>query len=112
MTKTIDIREFRQAFVDANREKFSYDGYMALFNWLEEDDASMELDVITICCNWSEYSASELHEGYGHILKREEWARKHPDGNDAMYIQDLAEALNIETTVVAVSNGGYLVMDY
>jgi len=59
--KTIDIYDFRRAFADYDRaNEFSYDGLDALFDWLDElsadTDTSYELDVIALCCEFTEYS--------------------------------------------------------
>ena len=59
MYRTINEYEFRQAFKDMDRDNFSYDGYRALYEFLDEicssDDKGFELDVIAICCDFTEY---------------------------------------------------------
>jgi len=59
MYKTINEYEFRQAFKDMNRDSYSYEGYTALYEFLDEacssDDKGFELDVIAICCDFTEY---------------------------------------------------------
>ena len=59
--KKVNLSEFRRAFADYNCERnFSYEGLTALFDWLEqlaEDTGTpYELDVIAICCEFTEYS--------------------------------------------------------
>jgi hypothetical protein len=59
--KTIDIYDFRRAFTDYDRaDQFSYEGLGALFDWLDElsadTDTPYELDVIALCCEFTEYS--------------------------------------------------------
>ena len=59
--KTIDIYDFRAAFTDYDRnDQFSYDGLNALFDWLSEmsNDCTepYELDVVALCCEFTEYS--------------------------------------------------------
>ena len=56
---------FRQRFVDYGREsQFSYEALGALFEHLEEiEDATGEetnLDVIGICCDFSEFTREEI----------------------------------------------------
>ena len=58
--KKVNLSEFRRAFADYNRaDNFSYEGLTALFNWLEElaedTDTPYVLDVIAICCEFTEY---------------------------------------------------------
>ena len=68
--KTIDIYDFRRAFADYDRaNEFSYDGLGALFDWLDElsadTDTPYELDVVALCCEFTEYSDfSEIKDIY------------------------------------------------
>ena len=68
--KTVDVYEFRRAFADYDRAtQFSYEGLDALFDWLEElaEDTGTpyNLDVIALCCEFSEYSdLSEIKANY------------------------------------------------
>ncbi len=70
MIKTIDFYDFRRAFTDYDRtNQFSYAGMEALFDWLEElsedTDTPYELDVIGLCCEFSEYNdLAEIQENY------------------------------------------------
>jgi len=71
--KTIDIYDFRAAFTDYDRTAhFSYDGLNALFDWLSEmaNDCTepYELDVIALCCEFTEYSdLAEIKQSYDTI---------------------------------------------
>ena len=71
--KTIDIYDFRAAFTDYDRNnEFSYDGLNALFDWLSEmaNDCTepYELDVIALCCEFTEYSdLAEIKQAYNTI---------------------------------------------
>ena len=68
--KTLNEHDFRQAFIGYNRgEQFSYNGLTALFEWLEElaEDTGVpyELDVIALCCEFTEYeNLQEIQENY------------------------------------------------
>ena len=68
--KSIDIYDFRRAFTDYDRnDQFSYEGLGALFEWLDElsadTDTPYELDVIGLCCEFTEYSDfSEIYDNY------------------------------------------------
>lgn len=64
MKTTVNIYDFRDAFKNRNRDNFSYEGYELLFDYLEDIDPDMELDVIGICCDFSESDAYELIESY------------------------------------------------
>jgi hypothetical protein len=64
MKQTITKSDFRDAFKEMGRESnFSYDGLGALFDYLEEMDENAELDVIAICCDFSEYENLEEFQG-------------------------------------------------
>jgi len=58
MKQTVNVYQFRDAFRSIRPDNFSYEGLAVLFDYLEElgDDIGeeMELDVIAICCDFSE----------------------------------------------------------
>lgn len=69
MKTTINIHDFREAFRLAGRQnQFSRDGFEDLFEYLEqyEDDCGveLELDVIAICCDFSEDSWKNIADDY------------------------------------------------
>ncbi len=70
MKKTVNLSDFRDAFQRMGREKqFSYEGLEHLFDYLEqyEEDTGedFELDVIAICCDFSEDTLENIAEQYG-----------------------------------------------
>ena len=71
MIDTITKYSFQDAFHKMGRgEQFSYEGLDALFDYfemLEEDtDQQIELDVIAICCEYSEYeNLKDFQDNYG-----------------------------------------------
>ena len=58
MKQTIGLNDFRNAFKMHERKNFSYEGLEVLFDWLEAyeegTDTELELDVIALCCEFSE----------------------------------------------------------
>jgi hypothetical protein len=100
--KQISKCGFRDAFRDAGRrDQFTYDGLGALFDWLEELEQDMddeiELDVIALCCDFSEYdSVQECGEEYG------------LEGDD----EEILEQLQNNTTVINVEGGGIIIQSY
>jgi len=68
MKTTVSIYEFRHAFEDLRPDNFSYDGLTWLFNYFEElensNDQEIELDVIAICCDYTESTYEEIIESY------------------------------------------------
>jgi hypothetical protein len=67
----ISINDFQRAFIDFGRgNQFSNEGLDGLYEYLEEafDDTGeeYELDVIALCCEFSEYnSKEEYYAQYG-----------------------------------------------
>lgn len=60
MHKKINNAHFHDAFYAMGRQNhFSYNGLNALFDYLEENFPDMELDVIDLCCSYSEYESLE-----------------------------------------------------
>ena len=64
MKQTISKGQFRDAFKNMDRgEQFSYKALGALFDWMEEleecGEEERELDVIALCCEFTEYADLE-----------------------------------------------------
>lgn len=64
MKQTVNFHIFQDAFQNINRSNnFSYEGLQALFNHLEqlEEDIGeeIELDVIALCCEYTEIEEDE-----------------------------------------------------
>jgi len=59
MKKHINFYDFAESFYRMKRYNFSYEGLEALFNYFEDLEDSLEIeiefDVIGICCNYTEY---------------------------------------------------------
>jgi DNA-binding PucR family transcriptional regulator len=102
MFQSINKSQFRDAFHSAGRaDQFSYDALGLLFDYLGECDPNAELDVIAICCEYSEATAKTIAESYG--IKTE-------DGeNDAEILDALMAYLDAHTTVVGTTDAGAIV---
>ena len=78
MKQTVNFSEFCDRFKAMGRNnKFTYWGKKALFNYLEEYEESlgeeMELDVIALCCDYTEYkNLKEIQESYPDIKSIEQ----------------------------------------
>jgi hypothetical protein len=69
MYQTVTQHDFIRAFEAMGRaEQFTRSGLLALFEYLEDLEAdlgeSMELDVIALCCDWSEMTREDLEREY------------------------------------------------
>lgn len=77
MYETITRSSFHDAFKRMGRtENFSYEGLNALFQYLEnlEDElgTKIEMDVISICCDYKEMTYCEVLEQYDTEIKPKE----------------------------------------
>jgi endo-1,4-beta-mannosidase len=68
MKNTVDLYQFRNEFQSIRPDNFSYEGLSILFDYLEElesgSDTEMELDVIGLCCDFSEDHYSDIAANY------------------------------------------------
>ena len=62
MKQSVNEYTFTEAFRKIRPENFSYSGLQALFEYFEQmeesDGVEIELDVIAICCEYSEYDSA------------------------------------------------------
>lgn len=100
MKQTINESQFIQAFTDYDRQdQFSYEGLKALYNFIDEldqdCDTETELDVIALCCEFTEYdSLEEFQDNYG--------ADDYPD----------LEAIQDSTLLIMVDNDSFIIQDF
>ena len=102
MIQTINVSDFRDAFRACGRhEQFSYEGLGALFEYLEEvDGGNYELDVIALCCDYSEDSPEDIAESYGIDL---------PEDQDEIEHREIVrDYLDNHTTVVGETPNGFI----
>jgi hypothetical protein len=111
MKTTVYLPDFVQAFRRIRPEQFSRAALVALFDHLEaidrESEDETELDVIAICCNWTEYAnAIEAAEAYG-------WESEDVGDDEKADVSERSalEFLQDETTVLEFE-GGILVQNY
>ena len=66
MKQTINYAsQFRAEFDRADRRTtFSYDALGLLFDFLEECDPDYELDVVALCCEYSEDTVEDIARNY------------------------------------------------
>ena len=63
MIQTVNFNTFHDSFTAIRPDNFTYSGLRALFDYLEQLEvdmgAAIELDVIAICCDFSQYDSVE-----------------------------------------------------
>lgn len=98
MKTTVTEYSFRRAFETIRPNNFSYAGLEALFEYFEqyEEDTGeeIELDVIAICCAFTEYTdLAEFQANYG---------------DDYQSIEDIED----HTTVIRIDDESFIVEDF
>ena len=104
--QTIDFNDFRKAFINQGREKqFSYAGLLMLYDYLDglsnDTGRDIELDVIALCCQYSELCKAEYLTTYKHegIETIEELERALIEGDLERVI-----AYDIEENIILVND--------
>ena len=68
MKTSVYLSDFRDTFQSVRPDNFSWEGLEILFNYLEELEQDtgieMELDVIAICCDYSEATWAQIADGH------------------------------------------------
>lgn len=106
MIQTVTEHDFIRAFEAVRPENFSRPALVALFDRLEdlERDTGEQyaLDVIALCCEWSEMTADEVREQYPDCWRED--------------ADDLVDALNGATHAIRVEHfrgdDTFLVLDF
>ena len=62
--KAYDKYSLREEFIAYDRDYYSYDGYQALIDIFDECGQDWELDVIAICCDFTEGDEEEIRANY------------------------------------------------
>lgn len=110
MKYELDRSEFTNLFAQYNRaDNFSFTALDALYDHYEEMDENMVVDIIAICCEWSEYTAEEAIGQYSHILDEDDIKEAREADNLDEYVQ---EELSEHTTVLPASNGNIVVQEF
>ena len=104
MKTTINFCEFTDAFKAISPDNFTYSGLKALYEYLEEYEEStgeeIELDVIALCCDYSEYES--LQEAY------EEYNDDDEEGSTGEEMQDYFE----ENTQIITFDEGVIIQAF
>ena len=114
--------DLRKKFVAYERDYYSIDGYEALLNFYDEIDENMELDVIAICGECTEYSdyatcdIDDMIGNYGYIYTKAEYMSDNDmtseEFNQEDYIIELITRIEYRTTVLKLKNGGYIIFSF
>lgn len=107
IVKTFDLYDFRREFERYDRgDRFSDEALEELYNYYDDFGEPYELDVIEICCNWTEYE------------NLEEYAKAYMDESDFEGMDDdereetILDDLDRNTYFSRLSNGAILIQDF
>lgn len=103
MKTTVNFSEFRDSFQEIRPDNFSYEGLRHLFSWLEqyEEDTGeeVELDVIAICCDFSEDTFQNIADQYDFDLSQYETDEEKQEAvadylsNQGVYVGEAGECI-------------------
>jgi len=97
--QTVNESNFIDMFISMNRENnFSYGGISALYQYLEELSESIgedvEIDIIALCCEFTEYdNLEEFQSAYGDNYKT-------------------IEKIEYQTTVIMINDDSFIIRDF
>ena len=114
MKTTVSRYDFERAFVDANRkENFSYEALGLLFDYFEsyeeETGQEIELDVIAICCEYSEDTVADIARNYSIDLND---ADPEADDYEDQCRQIVFDYLSDRTSVVGNTADGFVYLSF
>ena len=97
MYQTVGFCDFKDAF-QIRKDNFTYEGLKALYNYLEDFEEGtgekLELDVIALCCEYTEYeNLKEFQANYG---------------EDYTTIEDVENA----TMVIKIDDESFIIQDF
>lgn len=99
LVKSVSFSDFLKEFVEFGRENhFSYEGKKALYDYLNELSEDLgepiELDVIGLCCDFTEYKdLKEFNDNYGYDIES-------------------LEDLEYYTTVIQIDDDRFIIQDF
>ena len=104
MKNTISQYDFQRAFETQRPDNFSYNGLIALFEYFEECEESIgeeiELDVIAICCEYSEDTIENIISNYSLTEELELTDMDADERREAVlsHLSDHTQVMEIEDT--------------
>ena len=109
MKTTVTQHDFTEAMRKQRPGNFSYAGQIALFDYFEpvEEDTGeqIELDVIDVCCEYSEVALEDLPNVYLHLVNYDAEA-------DAITIEEWIDLLQAHTQVIQVSDDTLIIAEF
>ncbi len=111
MKQDVNFSQFCDAFGESRKNQFSYDGKSALFDYLEEyeesTDTEINLDIIALCCEYTEYeSVKDYLQNYDTDEELETY--EEVEEFDKAVLQEISN----KTTLIDVEGEGFIIQSY
>lgn len=112
--RTMNVYDFADAFARMDRDYFSNDGYQYLYDFYDESsDGNWELDVVAVCCEWTEYdNIDDFLYDYGMYLDDVYDEDELMECTNKEKANMLYEFLSDRTLITQLDNGNYLMMTF
>jgi len=108
MKQTVGFSEFQDSFQRLRPSNFSLEGLGILWDYLEQYEqdcgAEMELDVVAICCDFSESDWQSIAEDYDFDLSECE--------TDDEKIEEVKKCLEENGALIGEVEGGFVYRDF
>lgn len=115
MVQTINSAyALQEIFKDWNRDYYTIEAYETMLQFYDSIDVNMELDVIGVCGEWTEYTAEDLYNDYRNYCysyDEEEQLQMVENEEYEELAEDILQQLERKTTVYILSDT-YLVMSF
>jgi hypothetical protein len=97
--------QFRDAFRQVDRDgQFSYEALNMLYEYFEDIDPDMELDVIAICCEYSEDTPEGIANDY--------WSVDDLTQDEEELRDQVREYLEANTSIVGETPTGFVYLSF
>ena len=111
MKQTIHFSDFVQAFRNSDRaNQFSREALATIFDRIEEYERDggkeVELDIIAICCEWTEDTAENIEKEYA--IDRSQYEKYSDDGQVECVMQYLWD----NTDAIELDNGNIVYINF
>lgn len=120
MKEKINFSQFCDRFVIMNRNNnFTYEGKRVLFDYLEDlednTDIEIELDVIALCCEYSEYKdLNEYLQNYNTDIEKDDYL-DNGEFDEFEYEKAIEEEIQDKTTLIRLTENvgeGFIIQCY
>jgi hypothetical protein len=107
MKQTIGLSQFTDAFMSIRPNNFTYEGLQVLFDWIEQQETEtgieQELDVIALCCDFTESSIEQIIRDYSIDCDEIE---------DDEIEKHVLDYLNDETVVLGITDDSIVYLNF